>query len=303
MASQPKRTAAAAAVRAVDAAAVPAKRRKPAQPTSQPPPAASTSPPVSSSADSSDADEATESDSDRSFDECPSPTTAADAAGAAAAHNVSDTTPFDRNECLPSRLPIFRRHHIIVRQPAVPLSAVALANLTFTQYLDYFLSLDKNAARVARLFSDERYCLLLDLVMGSKTVQQLATERKLSKKHKKWLYNCMSRETFKYVVMEFTGRDVSELDKGGVLVVFKEPDPHSAQGNSFVRRDPQLHQRADSRHYAPLRAGEPDRGGTELLSPRWAGRQPLGHGHYMDTVCAGVRRHHSRHDERVRASV
>ena len=160
MASQPKRTAAAAA-RAVDAAAAaPAKRRKPAQPTSQPPLAASTSPPVSSSADSSDADEATESDSDRSLDDCPSPTTAADAAGAAAAHNVSDNTPFDRNECLPSRLPIFRRHHIVVRQPPVPLTAVQLENLTFTQYLDYFFSLDENATKVARLFSDERYCLL-----------------------------------------------------------------------------------------------------------------------------------------------
>ena len=88
----------------------------------------------------------------------------------------------------------------------------------------------------SHLLSDERYCLLLDFCIKAKTVGELWSGRKLDPATKKWLYHATSRETYKYIPMEYKGQQVSEMDKGAVLVCFKEPDPLSVRGDAFVSR-------------------------------------------------------------------
>ena len=96
-------------------------------------------------------------------------------------HNIDDTTPVDEDECQPSRVPSFRRRDKIVRQPCEDKSAVEVANMTFPQYVEYFLSHPPNAGKRARLLSDERYCLLLELCMSGKTVHEFSIEHKLDR--------------------------------------------------------------------------------------------------------------------------
>ena len=121
----PKRAAAAAA------AAAAGKRSKPSSSAVSPTPS-----PTHST--DSDASEATESDLETSHSiETPSPRTSA---AIVDTHDVSDTTPFDGTVSLPSGLPIFRCRDIAVQQPAVDKTEAELAEMTFTQYLEWFLS-------------------------------------------------------------------------------------------------------------------------------------------------------------------
>ena len=110
--------------------------------------------------------------------------------------------------------------------------------MTFAEYLNYFLSLPALRRKAAHLLSDEQYICLLELCMGTQTVTQYCDEKKVSAPMKKWLYRERRNHTYEYVVMEYTGKDVSELDKGPVLVCFVQPDPLGVQGQSFIARPP-----------------------------------------------------------------
>ena len=85
-------------------------------------------------------------------------------------HNIDDTTPVDEDECQPSRVPSFRRRDKIVRQPCEDKSAVEVANMTFPQYVEYFLSHPPNAGKRARLLSDERCAARLTLTRRSLSI-------------------------------------------------------------------------------------------------------------------------------------
>ena len=54
---------------------------------------------------------------------------------------------------------------------------------------------------------------MLELYIGYQTITQHCDEKNVSKVMKKWLFKVRRFNTHKYVVMEFFGKDVSELDK------------------------------------------------------------------------------------------
>jgi hypothetical protein len=190
--------------------------------------------------------EATQSDEDElsvaSDGDWSSPAAAAAAAATAAAAAAGDLpdweneTPFDSSECLESRLPIFRRRDIRVREPCATQTVKQLHDMTFAQYLDYYLAHPDYIKRAAHLLSDERYMCMLELCMSSKTVTEYCTENKVSASNKKWLFAQRRTSTHRYVLMEYAGHSVADMDKGPVLVCFVEPDPYAKRGQSFVAR-------------------------------------------------------------------
>jgi transposase InsO family protein len=110
-----------------------------------------------------------------------------------------------------------------------------LQQLTFEQYLDYLLVHPDFEGERRHMLSDERYCLLLGfLTSAHKRVTDYGREKELDEAQVSWLQHAMGDNTYKYVVAEYTGASVSELDKGPVLVCFKEP--RLAEGAKDCRR-------------------------------------------------------------------
>ena len=196
----------------------------------------STSSPRASDGDGSDSTESEQSElgdsSDADMHSLSADNTAVDG------HDWQDSTPFRSDDCQRSLFPIFRRRDIVVRTPCESRTAHELANMTFAQYMDYFLSHPSFARQAAHLVSDERYMCLLELCTRKQTVAAYCAENKVSEPTRKWMYAVLKHNTVKYVIMEYAGKDVSEIDKGPVLVCFMEPDPLSATGQVFIARPP-----------------------------------------------------------------
>ena len=156
-----------------------------------------------------------------------SPTLAATAAAAALS--------FDADQCRSSPFPIFRERHIIARPPVQDKTAEQLHELTFIQYLDYFLVHAEFAAERRYMISDERYCHLLGFITSShKHVSDYGREKELDDAHVASLQHALCENTFKYQVAEFAGASVSDIEKGTVLVCFREP--RLAAGDKDKRR-------------------------------------------------------------------
>ena len=51
-----------------------------------------------------------------------------------------------------------------------------------------------------------------------------------------WLYHATEQNTYTYQIMDYIGRSVSELDKGPVLICFKEPAEGKGRRNSRLGR-------------------------------------------------------------------
>ena len=145
-----------------------------------------------------------------------SPSLAATAAAAA--------LPFNGDECRSSPFPIFRDRHIIVRPPVDDKTDDELKQLTFIQYLDYFLVHRQFASERRYMISDERYCHLLGFITSShKHVSDYGREKELDEAQVAALQHALCENTFKYQLAEYAGASVSDIEKGTVLVCFREP--------------------------------------------------------------------------------
>ena len=134
------------------------------------------------------------------------------------------THPFDSDECQATRWPIFRKQHVVVRPPAADRTEAELGQLTFAQWLDYYLAHPSFKNQRKYLLSDQQYCLLLDYVTSDiDSIAEFAWQRELDSQQQAWLYHHMSDDTYDYSIAEYKGASVAELDKGPVLVTFKEP--------------------------------------------------------------------------------
>jgi hypothetical protein len=132
--------------------------------------------------------------------------------------------PFDPDDCQPTRWPIFRRQHVVVRPPAADKTGAQLAELTFSQWLDYYLAHPSFKNQRGYLLSDEHYCLLLDFVTSKiDGIAEFSRQRELDSRQQQWLYHHMGDNTYQYSMAEYKGASVAELDKGPLLVTFKEP--------------------------------------------------------------------------------
>jgi len=153
---------------------------------------------------------------------------------ATVAKDWTDATVFDGDVCQPSRFPIFRDSHVLTRQPVADKTEEELARLTFDQWLEYFLSHPSFAGPRRYLMSDERYVTILNLCVSGQRLVEYIEHRKMDKESSAWLYPTMVQDTYKYLVLEFRGRLVSEIDTGPVLLCFQEPT--GPKGERFTRR-------------------------------------------------------------------
>ena len=147
----------------------------------------------------------------------------------------SEQPAFNSEECQPSRFPIFRDHHVVARPAVTDKSAAELAMLTFSQWLDYYLGHPTFAAQRQYLFTDERYICLLHLYVSGMGVAEFVANRQLDSATASWLSHAASQETFKYLVMEYRGRSAGDIDRGPVLICFKEPPKARASASLVVR--------------------------------------------------------------------
>ena len=113
---------------------------------------------------------------------------------------------------------------MVARPPAADKTEAELAELTFVQWLDYYLAHKSFEVQRKFLLSDEHYCLLLDYVTSKiDGIAEFGRQRQLETKRQQWLYHHMGDNTYQYSMAEYKGASVAELDKGPVLVTFKEP--------------------------------------------------------------------------------
>ena len=158
-------------------------------------------------------------------------------AAASAVASTGAVRTFDPDECQPTRWPIFRRQHVVVRPPAADKTEAELADLTFSQWLDYYLVHPSFKGKRKHLLSDENYCLLLDWVTsGVDSIAEFGRQRQLDPQQVQWLYHHIGDNTYQYSVAEYKGASVAELDKGPVLVTFLEPT--RKKGGKHKRRAP-----------------------------------------------------------------
>ena len=154
--------------------------------------------------------------------------------GAAA---VATADLFDPKQCLLSKLPLFTKQHIRQREPAADKTAKEEQELTFTQWLDYYLAHPKYEKQRRYLLSDEQYCLLLGWVTSEmERVIDYVNQHHLDSAAAGWLYHATSDNTYKYSVAEYHGTSVNDMAKGAVLVCFKEPARR--KGGKVHRRQP-----------------------------------------------------------------
>ena len=74
------------------------------------------------------------------------------------------------------------------------------------------------------MLSDEQYVLPLDFVTSKiLSAAEFVRLRGLDEKQLLWLYHHTADATFQYSVQEYRGVTVAEMDKGPVLVTFREP--------------------------------------------------------------------------------
>ena len=152
-----------------------------------------------------------------------------------------DVTPFIGDECERSRFPLFSNQdavtHTALTSPADDLTDAQQDELTFHQYLLYLFAHPEYKLQRRFLYSDQQYCILLNLMVKANKVQQFVASNSLDKRWSKWLYHSLSQDTFKWQLNEYRGETVSDIKKGPVLVCFKEPKISPATGNViFVRR-------------------------------------------------------------------
>ena len=155
------------------------------------------------------------------------------------AHNWLDSTPFVSEQVRPSRFPIFREQHHVVREPNTgpKLTEQELVPLTFREYLDYFLSHPAFAGPRRYLLSDEQYTHLLKIQVTDKKVVEFLEANELDKEWSSWLWHAMGADTYSYWMMEYRGKTAMDIDKGPVLVCFKDPAGAAGrEGSKFVRR-------------------------------------------------------------------
>ena len=134
--------------------------------------------------------------------------------------------PFDPDECQISRWPIFRSQNVVKRvgPPPADKTEDELKQLTFAQWLEYFLSHPAYKVERGYMLSDEQYVLLLDFVTSEiLSAAEFVRLRGLDEKQLLWLYHHTADATFQYSVQEYRGVTVAEMDKGPVLVTFREP--------------------------------------------------------------------------------
>ena len=87
------------------------------------------------------------------------------------------------------------------------------------------------------LFSDEQYCTLLGyLTSGTSRVIDYAQEKQLDEQVSTWLYHALTDNTYQYMLSEYSGKSIKDVDKGAVLVCFKEPALR--KGAKVLRRKP-----------------------------------------------------------------
>ena len=92
----------------------------------------------------------------------PSSSSHSSPASASTSTPASDSTRlFDPDECQPSRLPIFRDRDSVARSPVEQKTPEQLQQLTFSQWLSYYLGAPEFCVQRRYLFSDEQYCTLL----------------------------------------------------------------------------------------------------------------------------------------------
>ena len=138
---------------------------------------------------------------------------------------VANNAPFKPDDCRPSRFPTFREHQCVTPpRPSADITDDELQRLTFREWLDYYLGHPKYERQRAYMFTDEQYCRMLGYVTGK---QQRVVDYKgalnLDKTITDWLYRQHNENTYQYAVMEYTGSGPADIDKGPVLVCFKEP--------------------------------------------------------------------------------
>ena len=144
---------------------------------------------------------------------------------------------FDSDDCKPSRFPIFRERNIVARDVAADRMPAELAQFTFTQWLDHYRTHPSFASQRRYMLSDERYVLLLNYVTSThKRVVDYARAEQLNQQQEAWLHHALGENTYKYQLMEYKGKTVSDIDKGAVLVCFKEPAIRL--GGKVCRRKP-----------------------------------------------------------------
>ena len=138
---------------------------------------------------------------------------------------TADTELFKPDDCKPSHFPIFRDHQRVTYQPPpADLTKDELQRLTFRQWLDYWLGHPAYKKQRTYMFTDEQYCLLLGYMTGKRQrVVDYKGQLNLDKQMTDWLYRQTSECTYQYAVMEYNGGGPADIDKGPVLVCFKEP--------------------------------------------------------------------------------
>jgi hypothetical protein len=199
----------------------------------RPRPSAPTASPLTDSTDSTESDTSMHEESDGSHNSELGSDASDTALQSAVEADAQDGTPFESDLCLRSRFPIFRDANVVVREPPkAEKSEAELAEMTFDQWLNYFLSHPSFAGKRKYLLSDDRYACLLNLCVSQQRIPEFITERKLDNTWGKWLYHAMAQDTYKYILMEYAGRSALEIDKGAVLVCFKE----TGEGDRYNRR-------------------------------------------------------------------
>ena len=79
-------------------------------------------------------------------------------------------------------------HHAVARPPSADRSVPELAQMTFSQWLDYHLAHPAFASKRKYLFSDEEYLCLLDLCVSGMRISEFVAARQLDDKQASWLY-------------------------------------------------------------------------------------------------------------------
>ena len=122
--------------------------------------------------------------------------------------------------------PIFREHHVRRREAVDDMSEAELEELTFAQWLEYYLSHADYEGERKFLLSDENYWLVFKYVTSGNPVAKIAAYAKahgLDADQKARLYHSMGDNTFKYSVQKYQGELDADVDSGPVLVTFVEP--------------------------------------------------------------------------------
>ena len=150
------------------------------------------------------------------------------------AHLQADTSSFNLTEPIVTSIPIFRRRDVRDRPVPAELSEQQQGELSFDQWLDYYLSHPSTAKKRAHLYTDDQYLLLLEFLVSNKKVVEFCDGRPNSEAEKYFLWAEMQENTYKFIEHQFI-IDPMRKDCGPVLVCFKDLNPN-AKGETYVRR-------------------------------------------------------------------